>query len=182
MVLLLTGGALVVVGVSLFVWNMHKSMDEPGLAAAYSSNSRAPATAVPRLRVGAMFLVAAAVGLILLFIYKWYTGIAGVFVAAAWFFAFNAIWMNVSGRFLPSSTRPHDDQRRPRTARGNANGLAPLTGPGPASSLRKYPLLYLYFDDFDQLAKAFRDGNVSVAIHDKHRTEGLTSAAVMANA
>lgn len=37
---------------------------------------------------------------------------------------------------------------------------------GPASSLKTHPLLYLYFDDFDELEGAARRGHLQIAIHD----------------
>jgi len=36
--------------------------------------------------------------------------------------------------------------------------LGPKTGPGPESSLKEFPLLYLYFDDFSELQNAARQG------------------------
>jgi len=53
---------------------------------------------------------------------------------------------------------------------------------GPDSSLRKFPLLYLYFDTFDEISKAWKQGNLEAALHDSdYRCKDYSLDEVMVN-
>lgn len=44
--------------------------------------------------------------------------------------------------------------------------LYPKSALGPDSSLKKFPLLYLYFDDFSEITKAWQEGYLEASRHD----------------
>lgn len=44
--------------------------------------------------------------------------------------------------------------------------LSPKKVPGPDSRLKDFPLLYLYFDNFTEITRAWKKGNFEVAKHD----------------
>lgn len=49
----------------------------------------------------------------------------------------------------------------------NANNkITPKTTLGPDSSIKQFHLLYLYFDCFKDVQKAYEDGELYVACHD----------------
>lgn len=41
--------------------------------------------------------------------------------------------------------------------------LMPKKAPGPNSSIKKYPLLYLYFDNFEEITENWQNGNFEAA-------------------
>lgn len=50
--------------------------------------------------------------------------------------------------------------------------IKPKTELGPESSLKEFPLLYLYFDDFSQLQNAGRQGAFDVGMHRSYEGRG----------
>lgn len=50
--------------------------------------------------------------------------------------------------------------------------LGPKTEPGPESSLKEFPLLYLYFDDFLELQKAAKQGAFEIGMIRSHEGTG----------
>jgi len=67
-------------------------------------------------------------------------------------------------RSSPALAKWRDDPSFKRLLR-----LTPKTEPGEASSLKEFPLLYLYFDNFSEIEQAERSGQLQVAIHANDR-------------
>lgn len=54
------------------------------------------------------------------------------------------------------------------------DAITAKTTKGPPSSLREFPLLYLYFDDFEELLAAVKTGAIEVGLSSSMRSAGIT--------
>jgi hypothetical protein len=60
--------------------------------------------------------------------------------------------------------------------------LSRKTAIGPDSSLKQFPLLYLYFDNFEEITKAWQKGCFEAARHDSDiRSRGFSLDEIMKN-
>jgi len=73
--------------------------------------------------------------------------------------AFKAVFSHVNWEL--------DDKVEPTQVSQNEKViLSPKMSPGPNSRLKEYPLLYLYFDDFREIARAWSKAHFEAARHD----------------
>jgi len=80
-------------------------------------------------------------------------------------------------RSSPAFAKWRDDPSFKRLLR-----LSPKTEPGEASSLKEFPLLYLYFDNFSEIEQDARSGQLQIAIHDNDpRTRNYSVEGVITN-
>lgn len=107
------------------------------------------------------------IGIIICFLHNIWVGVLAV---AIYFFVAPSVISPIIYRIFPKAKSSSKLPVWPIPKRTVADRirLFPKKGIGPDSSLKEFPLLYLYFDDFSEITKAWQEGSFEAARHDSN--------------